>query len=66
MIKKRNEQFTKSILSEISGLGQKTLFNLLNEFNDINTLKKTSILKINLIVKNKILSKKIFDYLKGI
>ncbi|MBT3407881.1 excinuclease ABC subunit UvrC [Candidatus Woesearchaeota archaeon] len=64
--KKRNEQFTKSILSEISGLGQKTLFNLLNEFNDINTLKKTSILKINLIVKNKILSKKIFDYLKGI
>ena len=51
--KKRSQQFTRSALENIPGIGQKTAISLLREFGSIEAIKKASLDDVEKVIGHK-------------
>lgn len=60
----RSKDFVKSELTDIPGVGEKTLTKLLSEFKSVEAIKKLSLEEIQKVA-NKSVAKKVFEYFNG-
>jgi excinuclease ABC subunit C len=62
----RRKKLKKSVLDDITGIGEKRKKLLLNYYGSIKNIKKSTLEELNTVLKNKKVAESVYNYLHDI